>query len=193
MKYMLTLILTSLLLASHASADQVPSCDYNREALLAMDPWDFDQDFENGWRQLEEQEGCLEEAAYLIKEFYTTREMPDGMRRLMQWHEGQLRAELEQTDQAIALMQHADSDESSETWNYYVRATIAFLERDKETLKYNREQLVQVPRPDDLPTFTDEDGNETEMEWPMNLHVVDRFIACFDRPYMDAYMGCETK
>lgn len=194
MKYILPLIITSCLLAAPASAaEPEQQCDYDREALLAMDPWDFDQDFENGWRVLEDQEGCLDEAADLIHEFYTTREMVDGMRRLMKWHEGQIRAELEQTEHAIELMRHADSEENTDSWNYYVRATIAFLERDKDELKHNREQLAQVPRPDDLPTPTDEDGNEIEIEWPMNLSIVDSLIACFDKPIMEAYMGCEAE
>lgn len=74
-------------------------------------------------------------------------------------------------------------------WNYYVEATIAFLQSDMDELQTQREKLAAVPKPEGF-NPKDADGNPIEIQWPPNLPVVDNFIRCFDQPYADVYAGC---
>ena len=58
-------------------------------------------------------------------------------------------------------------------------ATIAFLKRDKPALLAAREALASLPRPEDFDP-RDAQGNVVDISWPMNLHVVNGLINCFD-------------
>jgi hypothetical protein len=167
-------------------------CYYSEKSMLAMSPFKFDQDFENGWPSIADQEGCLEVAADLIQKYYQTQDLSQNALKNFVWHEGQIRAELGQYKAAIRLMEQAkkNEDEDDIGWNFYVDATIAFLQADMNTLKLSREKLQQIPIPADLPT-TDGDGNPYEVVWPPNLNIVDQFIKCFGQDYAVAYAQCK--
>jgi len=108
------------------------------------------------------------------------------------WHEGQLRAELGQTAEAIRLFQRARRPDvllgqSQENWNAYVDATVAFLKGDRAALLSARARLAASP----IPTITERqsDGSlrASKPDRQPNLDVVDGLIACFGRPYAEAY------
>ena len=164
-----------------------PGTDY-----LALDFMAFDQTMDAGWREVANREGCAVVAADLIKDYRTANaDLSEGMRSTMRWHEGQMRAEVGQTKQAIELFMttYKDSENDSFGWNYYVDATIAFLEQDREALNEAREQLAALPKPSDI-NMTDADGNPVQMDWPPNLKVVDNFLSCFGKDYAAAYGEC---
>ncbi|WP_347257296.1 hypothetical protein, partial [Methylocaldum sp.] len=73
-----------------------------------------------------------------------------------------------------AALYENEPAESPIRWNAYVRATIAFLERNREKLAELREEIAKGPR--------------LQGAVP-NLDVVDRLITCFDEPYSVAYGG----
>lgn len=164
-----------------------PGTDY-----LALDFMAFDQTMEAGWREVANRDGCEVAAADLIKEYRTTKsDLSEGMLSTMRWHEGQMRAEAGQNEQAIALFEttYKDKENDSFGWNYYVDATIAFLEQDREALSTAREQLAALPKPSDM-NMKDADGNPVKIDWPPNLKVVDGFVACFGKSYAESYGDC---
>lgn len=110
------------------------------------------------------------------------------------WHEGQVRAELGETDAAISLMERArhapvEHGFNQDDWNIYVDATIAFLRGDKASLLRARERLANFPWPVGH-SYTDEKGvrhTTRPPNWPPNLNVVDGLVRCFGHPYAEAY------
>ncbi|MFZ5748050.1 MAG: hypothetical protein ACOY45_10415 [Pseudomonadota bacterium] len=177
------MLLLSLLLL--VTAPVGADCSYDRAAMLALDEDQFDQDLDGGWRALENR-GCLAEAADLLRAYRDA--VPRRSAALLIWHEGQLRATMGQTDQAIALFEQARKPvaEDSIGWNHYVDGSIAFLRHDRPALQAARDRLAQVPPPAERPTFT-LNGQTVTPPWPLNLNVLDGFLACFDRSYADAY------
>jgi hypothetical protein len=123
----------------------------------------------------------MEAAADLIREYREKHGVEAGI--LLYWHEGQLRAMLGATDDAIELFKKSyDSKDTpfALAWNLYAVATIAFLQQDKSALLTAREALAGLPRPAGVPAGS----------WPMNLNVVDMLVACFGREYKEAYGQC---
>ena len=190
MGYQKTIIITLIsilapsLLAQEAENNIAQVCDYDRDAMLALDEQAFDQDMNGGWRTLA-RDPCLEVAADLIRDY---REVNEIETSISYWHEGQLRATAGMRDEAIPLLEKArhDPDEDKFGWNYYVDATIAFLNSDKAALEKARENLAQIHKPENLP-MNDINGNPIEISWPPNLDVVDGLIACFEKNYSEAY------
>src|ERR1044072_8415852 len=136
-----------------------PVCTYNRAALLALDQRAVDQDMRGGWRALAQRDGCMEAAADLLRA-YRERHGQDAL--LLYWHEGQLRATLGATEEAIELFKKAyDARDtpSATAWNLYAVATIAFLQQDKSALLTARDRLASLPRPPGV-----------SAGWPMNLN-----------------------
>lgn len=177
--------------------DQGAPADCRRPdaAMLALPLQDFDQG-DNGWRSLDV-EGCeLVVAEALARYREINREAQAGQdASTLVWHEGQLRAAAGQTDAAIALMLQG-RDEESDAIQPYVDASVAFLRRDRPALLAAHARLMALPVPEaftraadryhatypDLPTLT----------WPLNRDKVEGFIACFDRPYREAYV-CDAE
>jgi hypothetical protein len=173
----------SMLLLQPAAAPA--ACTVDDQAMMALGIRAFDQDLEGGWRAVANRQGCRDEAADLIRRYRDN--LQDRM-RLLYWHEGQLRAGLGETEAAIALFDQArrkDADEYG--WNHYVDASIAFLRRDRAALEAARARLAKAKVVDTsgIPNLRAIPGPPR----PMNLHVVDAFIRCFDRPYDEAYGG----
>jgi hypothetical protein len=114
----------------------------DREALMALNIHAFDQDLNGGWRPIAARDGCVGEAADLIRayrEFVTSRTL------ILYWHEGQLRAQLGETEAAIALFEQSRYEPADDEygWNHYVDATIAFLRHDRPALEAARGRLAK--------------------------------------------------
>jgi len=176
---------------------QIPPADCRQAdaAMLALPLEDFDQG-DAGWRSLD-REGCEAVVADAIGNYRElNREALAGEdTSTLVWHEGQLRAAAGQTDAAIALMLQG-RDEESDAIQPYVDASIAFLRQDRSALEAAHARLMALPVPDyftraaeryaatypDLPPLT----------WPLNRDKVEGFLACFDRPYREAYV-CDAE
>ena len=177
------LVALALLLAQTGFSAAEKDCDYNLEAMLALDQQAFDQDFQGGWRTLSNR-GCYIEAAELIREW---RYIKRTHSTVLYTHEAQMRAFAGQTGQAIDLFRltYKSQDFDAEFgWNYYMDGTIAFLERDRAGLTQAIERLEVVPMPADL---IDEDNGQRKMAWPPNLSVLQAFERCWDKNYAEAY------
>ena len=173
---------------SNGAADDSQSCAYDRAALLALEEQSFDQDLEGGWRAVARQQGCLEAAANLIRDY---REANGLSSYILFWHEAQLRAYSDDTQPAIALFEQSyKAPDDGLGWNIYVDATVAFMRGDREALLAARKRLVALPEPPNRFTV-DVNGNEIEPPpWPPNLRVVDNLIRCYERTYAEAYSRC---
>jgi hypothetical protein len=161
------------------------SCQVDARAEMRLDERHFDQDMEGGWRALDSR-GCKREAADLIRSYRLAKPRADD--RMLLWHEGQLRAGLGQTREAIKLFSRARMPVSKDDdgWNLYVRGTIAFLQKDRRTLLLARGALAALPRPRTPETMTI-NGEVVAIPWPPNLNVLDGFLKCFGQPYDVAY------
>ncbi|MFT3726767.1 MAG: hypothetical protein QM759_02955 [Terricaulis sp.] len=93
-----------------------------------------------------------------------------------------------QTDRAIRLFEYSrvSFDESDAL---YGQATIAFLEHNREDLVAARAKLAALPMPSWFAEAAAHYHARTghTATWPSNLDIVDGLIACFDRPYSEAY------
>lgn len=184
-------MITALILAAAQATDapaapDQPDCSYDLKAMLELDLNAFDQDLEGGWRKLARKEGCDLAAAELIREWRHTKR---DHRSVLYWHEGQLRAQVGQTEEAIALFELTYSAPEFDTdfgWNHYVSGTIAFLRDDREGLEKSIERLKAVPEPSNN-SFTRPDGTVFQMAWPPNLHVLEAFERCWGKSYKIAY------
>ncbi|WP_171954881.1 hypothetical protein [Stenotrophomonas geniculata] len=188
-----------------AEPPKAPDCSYDRAAMLAMEPGRFDQDLEGGWRPLADR-GCTREAADLLSAYGALPKAEGNV--IITWHEGQLRAELRaelgQTAQAIALMERSHKPVNGSDpgyWNAYVDGMVAFLRQDRSALEKARARLVAIPTPtamaenikDGRYHFTTEGGQQVQMPWPPNLDVLDGLLRCFGKPYVKAYgPGCRN-
>lgn len=177
-----------LLLAAALVALPAPDCRYDRAAMLALDYDAFDQDMAGGWRGLSNR-GCTAEAANLIRDWRTAHgsDAPDV--RLLFWHEGQMRVEIGQKQQAIALFERSRKPAEIDRgwgWNLYVDGTIAFLRGDRSGLERARAALAALPRPPELAQTVGPDGKPIKLQWPRNLNMLDGFRRCWNQPYRQA-------
>ena len=172
------MFLAALLLQAATPPQPPDPCAVDRAAMLALGMDAFDQNHQGGWRAISALPNCEGAAADLIRDY---REFMLDRIPILYWHEGQLRANLGQNAEAAALMdrtRRADGDPRAPWWNPYVDGTIAFLRGDRAALVAARVRLAAAPRSADWPA---------DRAWPPNLGVVDGLIACFGRPYRDAY------
>ncbi|MEM1037347.1 MAG: hypothetical protein AAGI14_11365 [Pseudomonadota bacterium] len=168
-------------------------CIKDREALLSLDYMAFELDPTQGYQPIVAIPECELVAANLIKDYHSRLrergkpviisvpqgEVPisdTGKVTLLYWHEGQIRASQGQTQQALALFNKSleAPEDSRRGWNEYVRVSIAFLEDDLDELKRQRELMAASDNPSQL-----------------NLGVLDGLIACFGKPYAEAYGSTE--
>lgn len=194
-----------LFLAAPTACSTAPvasMCAYDKNALLALDESAFDQDLSNGgggWRKIGNIPGCQLAAAELIADY---RDKHPTSGSILAWHEGQMLASAGEYARAIPVLESARKDPSQDPigWNHYVDATIAFLQRDQSELARARDRLAVVPYPtgSDLPSLKDgyiefpaQDGRPAmRVRWPPNIEAVDGLVACFDKPYNEAYGAC---
>ena len=173
-------------------AAQTPStaCRYDKATMMALDEHAFDQAMTGGWRTLAAA-GCDAQAADLIAEWRAGHPANPRTAGLLQWHEGQLRANAGQTARAITLFEAArkpDDEDARFGWNLYVDGSIAFLRRDLAGLDTARAKLAALPLPTGY-SPVGADGKPRAFGWPMNLNILDGFVACWNRSYKQAY-GC---
>jgi hypothetical protein len=190
---MLSLILAAVLAAS------TPSCAYDRAAMLALSPHAFDQDPKAGWRPVADRPGCLDAAADLLAAYRTAHwaAMTPGELHLNYWHQGQVLA-LAGHGAAAApyLMAGVHPEDDVIDFADYALGTVAFLEHDREGLESARRRLAARPTPPDwsrtVIRFKAATGRPPP--WPVNLDVLDGLLACFDKPYAEAYAhDCRAK
>lgn len=170
----------------------VDPCAVDQEAMLALSAQDFDQSDDKGWRPLGDIAECRTAAAELIRAYRRAnwRSMTTGQVHTSYWHEGQMRAASGDTERAVPLLM-AGTNPSSVGGAEYPLGTIAFLRGDRAGLILARERLAALPAPSDLEEMREAARQAgAEFEWPPNLHVLDRLIACFGKPYSEAYVGC---
>lgn len=180
----LTLLVAAVLAASPASP-----CQVNRSQRLALDPHLFDQGQE-GWRGLTTAAGCEIAAADLIAEYRAANgaKVSASQRRVMLFHEGQLRATAGDVAKALTLIAEAAVGSASTEWRAYLAAIAAFLRRDREALLSARARLVGIPAP---PWFANAEAggaaHEEPLSWPPNLDVVDALVRCLGKTYREAH------
>jgi hypothetical protein len=190
------IMLLSLALAQ--SPPVVDPCTHDRAALLALAPAAFDQDLEGGWRPLGAKPECAAVAADLLAAYRKAHwgELTPGELHLNFWHEGQLRASLDQTEAATRLMMAGVNPETPNSgFSDYALGTIAFLHQDRPGLVAARERLAATPKPAEFDRAAErfKATYGFDLEWPVNLKVLDGLIACFGRPYNEAYGDCRPE
>lgn len=170
------------------AGSQLTGCREVDEAMLVMSLQEFDQG-DNGWRSLEAP-GCEAIIADGIKRYRDRNPKLLDQNDGIIWHEAQLRASAGQTDEAIALMLRT-RDSDGPAIRPYTDATIAFLRHDRAALMASRDELLAMPEPDYFrdaaARFAKSYPDQPPLVWPLNRDVVDGLIACFDRPYAEAY------
>jgi hypothetical protein len=189
------MILLSLLASALLGQTSPAGCLQPDAAMLALPLHDFDQT-PAGWRSLDA-EGCEAVGADAIARYRELNREALANEDLgtLIWHEGQLRAAAGQMDAAIILML-AGRDEESDAIQPYVDATVAFLQRDREALLAARERLLALPVPEyfaaALERYRVNYPDHPPPTWPLNRDKVEGFVACFDRPYREAY-NCDAE
>ncbi len=168
------------------------ACAYDSDAMLALDERTFDRTDGAGWRAVADIEGCEASAADLIARYRAAHPDADDATGLLH-HEAQMRAASGQTEAAIALIEQTRALETAPEMIAYRDAELAFLRNDREALLAARARLVSVPAPENfiaaVATFRERYPSAASPTWPLNLEVVDGFVACFGRPYREAYIA----
>ncbi len=166
--------------------------------MLALPADKFDQDMNGGWRPLADKPACLKVAADLLAAYRKANwgKLKPYQLHTNYWHEGQIRAAAGDYSTAAVLLMAGTGPTSGEGFDEYALGTVAFLKHDLPALKSARERLAKTPPPSDwkqqAATFKAKFG-ET-MTWPLNLEILDGLIACFDKPYAEAYgEKCQPK
>ena len=169
----------------------------NLGKYMNMSHKEFDQTLDQGWREIGDKEGCERAAADLIAK-YRDEKLAQEIAGL-DWHEAQLRASAGDIPAALLLFRRNlefRKKVAPQLGDYadviYAEATIAFLERDRPKLETKRAELAALPKPDWFDAVAADfakrfPDSRASMTWPSNLNVVDGFIACFDKPYHEAY------
>lgn len=185
------IVIAGVAACSHHGGETHSDCLEGLPHLARLSPEGFDQMRGSGWRMVAEQDRCKAPAADLIRAYrrYRAADVEEsGLGSALLWHEGQLRAMVGQTEQAVALMEQARSDGRPE-WDLYIDATIGFLRRDRDVVRNARAALVELPEPEwfKRAAADAQPAHQTELTWPMNLDVIDGLLNCFNRPYAQAY------
>ena len=170
---MMKLLFTLLLAATPADCNVSGE---ERKVFLAQDWQTFDQSAE-GFRTLVNAERyCAREAGELIEAYLAAHpELPTKERYVSEWHAGQQFASVDDRPRALAHFYRGfnpDEDPAgSARWNAYARATIAFLENDRDTLEASLKVL--------------EARLDNRMN-AMNVKLVRSFVHNFGKTYDDA-------
>lgn len=182
--FLLVISVNAFVVAAHEQCEQN---DKQIAAALNLTFEEFDQMEASGWRPLYENK-CYKEAAKLIVRYMAQHPELVKQHYMLPFHAGQMYALHGEYQSAINYMQLGYSDIKSEyiDWNAFVDANIAFLNHDLSALQQARVKVAQQPKmPDSMHVPDWAIGKK------MNLDVVDGFILCFDKPYVEAYsMTC---
>ena len=185
------------LLAANVPA-QVPAsagvrCDdllRQARAELRIDYRSFDQKENGGWRKLRSSR-CAAQALSLIDEYLARRgeDLRDNQKANLNFHAAQVALSLGLEGRAQFYLGRSllptDTSAARLDWNSYVRATYAFVVRDR--LSFNRHhrtlssRRIAVENCSAGPACTRNDSN---------LPAVERLRACWGEPYRIAYYGC---
>ncbi|KCZ98860.1 hypothetical protein HPO_08169 [Hyphomonas polymorpha PS728] len=157
--------------------------------MMRLDFEAFDQDLEGGWRILGSTPGCEAETADLIHKFRTMK--VDGQRLSLMHHEMQLRGAAGQYGAAADLARDVLGFALSPEMQAYHEAELAFFARDYDGLLAARSRLAALPAPEGFKKgvehFLANYPDQPPPVWPVNLDVVEGLIACFEKPYSEAY------
>ena len=191
---MLIAVIAAFALQSAPEAPQ-EACAHDRAAILALSPEAFDQDMNGGWRPLADRSECRAVAADLLAAYRHARwaDLGPDQLHLNYWHEGQIRASLDQRDRAVRLlMAGVNPNESGSGFEEYALGTVAFLRNDRPALDAARARLAALPKPEGFQRGADafREKYGFEVKWPMNLDVLDGLITCFGKSYDEAYGDC---
>lgn len=146
------------------------------DPLLNLDFERFDQTAGSGWRILASA-GRYLDAAQLIDAYIQRNPALEGPRRqALFFHAGQMYAFAEKyglaRERFLASLSPDESRSSPIRWNDYVRGTVAFLERDRPSLTFHRNQVADGPSIDGIKP---------------NLNFLDSFLENFGNSYAYAY------
>jgi hypothetical protein len=179
------------------------------DAFLRTDQQTFDQTFEGEatWRTIGQSQGLddcgVAQAAVIEAYLLFSKPHPVTSQKILRWHAGQALAGAGTYSRALAFFRGTYDEYEYTAWNDYVDATIAFLEGDRDALISARDSLAKKApsaaeiaekrayyeaNPDFASLFEDW---ETKIMKPMNMDVVEALMACFGRPYSEAYGTCE--
>lgn len=178
-----------------SAAAQTADCTYDLSAMMGLEYEAFDSTPQEGWRIVGDRPGCEAQAADLIARYRS--EKIDQQRRSLMHHEAQLRAASGQIEAAIALIEQVRAMQTAPEMIAYHDAEIAFLRRDLPALTAARDRLMAVPPPpgfdESVARFRQRYPTLPPPVWPLNLDVVNSLVACFGRPYSEAYTApCRT-
>lgn len=186
------------LAAASLTVAAAPACAHDRAALLALPADAFDETIGQGWRIIGDKQGCEAAAADLIGAYRAANAAtlvegrPERIRSL-NWHEGQLRAAAGQIPAAITLLVRGTREPDDSGDSAYQQATVAYLRKDWPTLLKLRDRIAAMPKPDWFERTAEAARTRgvPVPPWPMHLGTVEGLIACFDKPYSEAYsMAC---
>lgn len=166
-KYLLFFILFCLV--------NISCSDYSRYLSMSYD--EFDQTDGQGWRKFSTTGTKDYNKAAEIIEYYIANKkyIPKEDIYMLHWHAGQMYAEDNKYPQALEHFSKSflvEVNLHDKYWNNYVRATIAFLNKDLASLKMIKETMSELPEIDGMHT---------------NLAFVRSFIRNIDKPYGFAY------
>lgn len=168
--------LTLVIAAYSGSALQRPTTAGEKDGLPTY--LEFDQAPSAGWRALAEKKQYIEAARTIEDYLQKKRGLLHWQRANLNFHAGQMYAFAGRTDAAIARFKRALLDpeppNSPIRWNAYVRATIAFLVKDRKSLESARAEIARGRRINGIVP---------------NLDVVDRLLRHFGKSYAEAYRG----
>lgn len=187
-------VLASLALVGTVSAEEQgkerSDCISDAEWNAAMQlSWvDFDQNPEKGWRLVADKDGCQAIAADMIAQYRRWMKARDSG---LGFHQGQMHAVAGETDLAITEFKAQLEQNRPKASRLYIEATIAFLEQDLTALETAYEALLELPKPagfdDGVAKFKQQYPDFDPPRWPTNVDVFEGFLACFNKPYAEAY------
>lgn len=156
--------------SAHAAVDCKALYQQHLKTDLQLPYAQFDQTEQQGFRPLAALQ-CDKEAADLIEAYIAKN---NATQSSLRWHIAQMRAMSGDYPNAIryansVLHEHEDFQQNALRWNDYVKATIAFLERDRKALQYHRDQVAAAK--------AEHFGNE------LNAKLLDALLKYFERDY----------
>ena len=197
---LIILVMLMLSVLTGCSGGQA-DCSYDRDSMMNLDYPAFDQDIPwGGWRGVGREKECALVAADLIADWrqeHRDDSTPSEL-RMLNWHEGQMRAQGGAYKAAASLFESAKyanpEDPFDAAWNGYADASAAFVRDDRDALDSAYESMMAIEEPDDWEEFAIESEKllGERPVWPNNIEVVEALRSCFGRPYSEAYgRSCE--